>query len=66
MHQMHISTTQVFSVMLRSKKLEIWEKGENWKGRGMKIKQSAMKLSRIHRRIELCMKGIILRYEMNL
>jgi hypothetical protein len=26
MHQMHISTNQVFSVMLRSKKLEIREK----------------------------------------
>jgi hypothetical protein len=34
MHQMHISTTQVSSVMLRSKKLEIWgkkcENQTNW------------------------------------
>jgi hypothetical protein len=39
MHQMHISTTQVFSVMLRSKKLEIRKKKcENWKGRRMETK----------------------------
>jgi hypothetical protein len=36
---MHISTIQVSSVMLRSKKLEIPKKCENWKSRGMKIKQ---------------------------
>jgi hypothetical protein len=29
MHQMHISNTQVSSVMLRSKKLEIQEKRDN-------------------------------------
>jgi hypothetical protein len=31
-----------------------------------KNKYSAMKLSQIHRRIELCMREIILRFEMNL
>jgi hypothetical protein len=37
---MRISTTQVSSVMLRSKKLEIRKnKYENWKSRGMKTKQ---------------------------
>jgi hypothetical protein len=30
MHQMRISTTQVYSVMLSSKKLEIWEQ-KMWK-----------------------------------
>jgi hypothetical protein len=41
MHQMRISTTQISSVMLRSKKLEIrGEKCENWKIRRMKTKQS--------------------------
>jgi hypothetical protein len=30
MHQMHISTNHVSSVMLRSKKLEIKKKSENW------------------------------------
>jgi hypothetical protein len=55
MHQMCISTTQVSSVMLRSKKLEIRGKKwcENWKSRRMKTKQSAMKLSQILWRIEL-------------
>jgi hypothetical protein len=39
MHQMRISTTQVSSVMLRSKKMEIREKMWKLKGRRMKIKQ---------------------------
>jgi hypothetical protein len=61
MHQMRMSTTQVSSVMLRSKKMEIREKGcENWKSRRMKTKQSAMKLSQIRRRIELCLREIYL------
>jgi hypothetical protein len=34
--------------------------------RRMKTKQSAMKLSQIRRRIELCLREIILRFEMNL
>jgi hypothetical protein len=32
----------------------------------IKTKQSVMKLSQIRRRIELCMREIILRFEMNL
>ena len=40
MHQMRISTTQVSSVMLRSKKLEIREKNVKTEKSGrMKIKQ---------------------------
>jgi hypothetical protein len=39
MHQMRISTTQVSSVMLRSKNLEIrGKKCENWKSRRKKTK----------------------------
>jgi hypothetical protein len=34
--------------------------------RRMKTKQSGMKLSQIRRRIELCLREIILRFEMNL
>jgi hypothetical protein len=37
-----------------------------WKNHQMNIKQSAMKLSQICQRIELCLQEIILRYEMNL
>jgi hypothetical protein len=66
MHQMRISTTQVSSMMLRSKKLEIREKMWNWKSRWIKTKQSAMKLSQIRRRLELWLREIILRFEMNL
>jgi hypothetical protein len=39
MHQMGISITQVFSVMLRSKKLKIQKKMWKLKSRWMKIKQ---------------------------
>jgi hypothetical protein len=39
MHQMRISTNYFSSVMLRSKKLKIQKKCENWKSRRMKIKQ---------------------------
>jgi hypothetical protein len=63
MHQMRISTTQVSSVMLRSKQLEIRKKCEIWKSCRMKTKQNAMKLSQIRRRIELCLREIILRFE---
>jgi hypothetical protein len=54
MHQMRISTTQIFSVILRSKKLEIRKK-QMWKLKElrMKTKQSAMKLSQIRRRIDI-------------
>jgi hypothetical protein len=67
MHQMRFSTTQFSSVMLSSKKLEI-RKCENWESRRMKTKQSAMKLSQIRRRIytELCLREIILRFDVNL
>jgi hypothetical protein len=50
MHQMHISTTQVSSVMLRSKKLEIREKNVKTVKEPMKTKESVMKLSQIRRR----------------
>jgi hypothetical protein len=44
MHQMRISTIQVSSVMLRSKKVGKPEKKcENWKTRRMKTKRSATK-----------------------
>ena len=45
MHQMRISTTQVSSVMLRSKKLEIREKKVQIVKEPIKPKQTAMKLS---------------------
>jgi hypothetical protein len=52
MHKMRISTTQVSSVMLRSKKLEILKKKcENRKSHRMKTKQRASKLSQIRRRM---------------
>jgi hypothetical protein len=38
MHQMHISTTQFSSAMLRSKKLKSGKKCENGKSRRMKTK----------------------------
>jgi hypothetical protein len=65
MHQMHISTTKVSSVVLGPKKLEIRKTLWNciWAER---TKYYAMKLNQIRRRIELCMREIILRFEMNL
>jgi hypothetical protein len=66
MHQMRISTTQVSSVMLKSKKLEIRKKKLKLKSRRMKTKQSVMKLSQIRRRMELYLRKIIIRFEMNL
>jgi hypothetical protein len=62
-HQMRISTNQVSSVMLRSKKLKcetVKEQSDE------NQKQSAMRLSQICGRIELCLREIILRIEMNL
>jgi hypothetical protein len=55
MHQMRISTTQVSSVMLWSKKFEIRKKKDKWKLKepSDENQQSAMKLSQIRRRIEL-------------
>jgi hypothetical protein len=52
MHQVHISTTQVSSVMLKSKKLDIQKKSENWKSLWMKTKHCTMKLSKIRLRID--------------
>jgi hypothetical protein len=66
MHQMRMSTTQVSLVMLTSKKFEIEKKCENWKSHVMKTKQSAMILSQIRRRIELCLREILFGFEMNL
>jgi hypothetical protein len=68
MHQMCISTNQVSSVVLRLKKLEICKIVKAVKEPGGKKtnKYCAMKLSQIRGRIELCMREIILRFEMNL
>jgi hypothetical protein len=64
MYQMHISTNEVSSVMLCLKKLEILKKCENYE-KTIKY-QSVMKLSQIRQRIELCMREIILLFQMNL
>jgi hypothetical protein len=52
-------------MMLRLKKLEILKNAKTVK-EPIKTKQSAMKLSQIRRRIELCMREIILRFKMDL
>jgi hypothetical protein len=63
-HRMRISTKYVSSVMLRSKYLEIQNV--------MTVKdpetpkKSSVNWRKIRRRIELCMREIILRFEMNL
>jgi hypothetical protein len=66
MHQMRISTNKVSSVVLRPKKLEIRKKkfGQNCK-RAEKTKQ-CHELEQIRRRIELCMREIILRFKMKI
>jgi hypothetical protein len=65
MHQMRISTTQVSSMMLRKRKLEI--RNKMWKQKEQSDEnQSTMKLSQIRRRIELGLREIILHFEMNL
>jgi hypothetical protein len=64
MYYMRIATNKVSSVMLRSKKLEIRKNVKSVK-EPTKPK-SAMKLSQICRRKELCMRNIILRFEMKL
>jgi hypothetical protein len=55
MHQMCISTTEV--VLLSDAQVEKVsnpkKRSVNWKSRGMKTKQSAMKLNQIRRRIDL-------------
>jgi hypothetical protein len=65
---MRISTTlKVSSVVLGPKKLEIWgEKSCENCTRAEETKYCAMKLSQIRRKIELCMRDIILCFEMNL
>ena len=60
MHQMHSSTNEVSSVVLGSKKLEVRKKNEK-SVKSRKARYCAMKLSQIRRRIELCMREIILR-----
>jgi hypothetical protein len=64
MHQMRISTNDVSSEMLRPKQLEIGN--ISIKIRKEKQKQNAVKLSQTLRRIELCVRKMILRFEMNL
>jgi hypothetical protein len=63
MHQICISTNQVSSVVIRSKKLENREKKCDNCERADKT-QSAMKTSLIRRRVELCMREIILRLKL--
>jgi hypothetical protein len=65
MHQMRISTNEVSSVVLGPKKLEIQKTNCENCIRTEKTKYCAMTLSQIRRRIELCMREIILRFEMN-
>jgi hypothetical protein len=64
---MRILTNQVSSVVLRPKKLEIQKIVKTEKEpKKKKNKYYVMKLSQIRRRIELCKREIILRFEMNL
>jgi hypothetical protein len=61
MHQMGISTNQVSSVVLRPQSWKSEKKiGKTVKEPEKKPKYCAMKLSHICRRIELCMREIIL------
>jgi hypothetical protein len=68
MHQMRISTNYVSSVMLGQEKLKIRKLiVKNVKEpKKTTPKQNVMKLSQIHRGIELCMRDIILRFDMTL
>jgi hypothetical protein len=62
MYQMCISTNKVSSVMIRQKKLKITPKNcEDWKN-----PKSVLKSNQIRRRIELCMREIMLPFDMNL
>jgi hypothetical protein len=63
MHQMCISTNEVSSVVLWLKKLEIRKIVKTV--RVEQTKYCAMKLRQLRRRIELCMREITLRFEMN-
>jgi hypothetical protein len=66
MYQMHISTKQVFLVMLRS------EKGGNPKKKCEHYERPNNNQTEFHeiepkrRKLDLCMRDIILRFEMNL
>ena len=64
MHQMRILTNQVSSVVLRPKVGN--PKNCNKCEGAEKTIYCVMKLSQIRQRIELCMREIILRFEMNL
>jgi hypothetical protein len=66
MHQMRISTTQVSSVMLRSKKLEILEKMWKLQEPSEENQTECHEIEPNLSKIELCMREIILRFEMNL
>jgi hypothetical protein len=59
MHRMRISTTEVSSVVLRPKKLEIRKTNCENCIRAEKTKYCAMKLSQIRRRIELFVSNFI-------
>jgi hypothetical protein len=61
---MQISNNQVSSAMAIPKKLEIRKTAKTLKTE--KIKHNTMKLSQIRQRRELCMREIVLRFEMNL
>jgi hypothetical protein len=62
MHQMSISTNQVSLVVLRPQKLEIRKKKIKKGKRAKKAKSLAMKLNQIGRRIELCMREMIVSF----
>ena len=66
MHQIRISTTKVSSVMLRSKGLEIRKKGKLEEPSDENEIECHEILSQIRRRIELCLREIIIRFELNL
>jgi hypothetical protein len=64
-YQLYISTNQVSSVVLSTDRKSWKSENENCES-AKKPKYCAMKLNQICRRIELCMREIILRFEMNL
>jgi hypothetical protein len=63
---MRFWTTQVSSVMLMSKKLEIRKKNVKTERAVGRKPNSVMKLSQIRQRIEICLRDLSLRFEMNL
>jgi hypothetical protein len=62
----HFDCSSVFSGSQVEKIGNPGQKCENWKNHRMKNNKSAMKLSQIRRRIEICLREIIVRFEMNL